>query len=46
MRETLGPQIRKNSGLWNELPDCYRQDPALQRVHKFATQAQIKCANA
>ena len=38
MRETLGPQIRKNSGLWNELPDCYRQDPALQRVYNFATQ--------
>jgi hypothetical protein len=38
MRETLGPQIRKNNGLWNELPDSYRQDPVLQRVYKFATQ--------
>jgi hypothetical protein len=36
MRVTLGPQIRQNIALWNELPDCYRQDPALQRVRNFA----------
>jgi hypothetical protein len=37
MREGLGPQIRQSPALWGQLPSCYRDDPALQRVHRFAT---------
>jgi hypothetical protein len=37
MREGLGPQIRQSPTLWSQLPSCYRDDPALQRVHRFAT---------
>jgi hypothetical protein len=37
MREGLGPQIRQSPALWSQLPSCYRDDPALQRVHRFAT---------
>jgi hypothetical protein len=37
LREGLGPQIRQQPALWSQLPSCYRDDPALQRVHHFAT---------
>jgi hypothetical protein len=39
MREGIGPQIRQNPTLWNQLPVCYQNDPCLQRVHRFATRA-------
>ncbi len=37
MREGLGPEIRRAPGLWARLPEDYRQDQCLQRVHHYAT---------
>jgi hypothetical protein len=37
MREGLGPEIRRAPGLWKDLPEGYRQDECLQRVHRYAT---------
>jgi hypothetical protein len=37
MREGLGPEIRRAPGLWARLPEDYRQDECLQRVHHYAT---------
>jgi hypothetical protein len=37
MREGIGPQIRQNPALWNQLPACYQNDSCLQRVYRFAT---------
>ena len=39
MREGLGPEIRRAPNLWKDLPEGYRQDECLQRVHRFATRA-------
>lgn len=39
MREGIGPQIRQHPTLWNQLSACYRNDPCLQRVHRFATRS-------
>jgi hypothetical protein len=36
MREGLGPEIRRAPGLWARLPEDYRQDECLQRVHRYA----------
>ncbi len=40
MRQSLGPQIRLSAVLWDQLPECYRQDPCLQRVYSIATRLQ------
>jgi hypothetical protein len=37
MREGLGPELRRAPGLWARLPEDYRQDECLQRVHRYAT---------
>jgi hypothetical protein len=39
MREGIGPKIRLAPGLWEDLPECYRTDECLKRVHRFATRA-------
>lgn len=35
--EGRGPEIRLAPGLWKDLPEGYRQDECLQRVHHYAT---------
>ena len=37
MRNGLGPQLCQKAPMWEELPECYRNDPCLQRVHRIAT---------
>jgi len=37
MRKGLGPEIRRDPGLWYRLAECYRTDECLQRVHSYAT---------
>jgi hypothetical protein len=35
--EGRGPEIRRAPSLWARLPEDYRQDECLQRVHHYAT---------
>jgi hypothetical protein len=39
MRNGLGPRLCQKASMWEELPECYRSDPCLQRVHRIATRS-------
>ncbi len=41
LRETIGPLVRKNPGIWMQLPAIVREDECLQRVFRIATRGPL-----
>jgi len=41
LRETIGPLVRKNPGIWMQLPVIVREDECLQRVFRIATRGPL-----
>ena len=41
LRESVGPLVRKNPGIWTQLPAIIREDECLQRVFRIATRGPL-----
>jgi hypothetical protein len=41
LRESVGPLVRKNPGIWMQLPAIIREDECLQRVFRIATRGPL-----
>jgi hypothetical protein len=46
LRETIGPVVRKNPGIWMQLPAIVREDECLQRVFRIATRGPLAVMEA
>jgi hypothetical protein len=46
LRETIGPLVRKNPGIWMQLPAIVREDECLQRVFRIATRGPLAVMEA